>query len=218
MTVNVRTGWNYLLLSPVPWGGHPGAATGEKHGPLVLPSWRDLNPKNTFIKRLFRKPLSSQINHQLLYTYLNPKKLALGKGDDGVVPTSSQLRLEALRQSAGQFGFNNTHTGVLTDEDAIEHIIKSIGEVKSVFPQSHLKVLTSGGYDVDLGNHYTEKEKYYIRIMGKYLYGLASGTLNTLGSSELERFVEVAQGKAKAKSDPETAWLKFVKDYPQYRR
>jgi len=209
-----RVGLLITIASPL--GGHPSAAAGEKRAPLVLPSWRDLNPESTFIKHLFRKSLPSGVSHHLMYTYLNPKKLAQGKGDDGVVPTSSQLRPGAERQSTQQFGFNNSHTGVLRDEDAIERIIQSISKVKSVNPESHLKILMAGGYDVDLDNHYSAKEKHYIRSMGKYLYALASGTLYTLGSPVLERFVEVARGKAKAKSDPETAWIKFVSDYPQY--
>ena len=45
---------------------------------------------------------------------------------------------------------------------------------------------------------------------------LANGTLDPLGDPILEHFVLAVQGEAKAKTDPETAWLKFIQDYPHY--
>lgn len=60
-----------MIIIDTPFFGHPAAASGEKHGLLVLPSWRDLNPESQFIKELFRKPLPKTIEHQLLYAYAN---------------------------------------------------------------------------------------------------------------------------------------------------
>ncbi len=71
---------------------------------------------------------------------------------------------------------------------------------------------------MDLDDSYSEKDKHYIRTMGKYLYAVASGKLEYSGSPSLERFVEVAQGKASARTDVETAWSKFIEDYPRYRK
>ncbi len=43
----------HLFVSmATPFGGHAAAAIGEKHGLIVLPSWRDLNPENSFIGNL----------------------------------------------------------------------------------------------------------------------------------------------------------------------
>ncbi len=205
-----------LITIASPLSGHPAAAKGEKHGPLVLPSWRDLNPASPFMERLFRKPLPPDVRHQLLYTYGNPKKSQRGENSDGVVPLSSQLNPVAQRQASGQFGFNSSHAGVLQDKDAIRHVVDAISRVKSPFPESHIKVLKRGGYDVDLDEDYSKKEKHYIRTMGKYLYAVASGRLEYLGSPTLERFVKVAQGEVKAKTDVEGAWSKFIVDYPRY--
>ena len=206
-----------LITIATPFGGHPGAAMSENGGPLVLPSWRDLNPEGMFIKRLFRKPLPSQIGHQLFYTYGNPETLKLGENSDGVVPLSSQLRPVAQRQATEQFGFNSSHAGVLKDEDVIQHIIQSISQVRSDdYPESHINALIAGGFDVDLDTSYTDKEKYFIRTRGKFMLLLANGTLGTLGDPVLEHFVQVARGKAKARTDPETAWIKFSQEYPQF--
>ncbi len=207
-----------LITIASPLGGHPAAATGEKRGPLVLPAWRDLNPASSFINRLFRKPLPSHVKHQLLYTYGNPGKLNRGENSDGVVPLSSQLIPVAQRQASVQFGFNSSHAGVLKDKDTIRHVVTAISQVKSPFPESHIKVLMRGGYDVDFNDSYSEKDKHYIRTMGKYLYAVAGGKLEYSGSPSLERFVEVAQGKASARTDVETAWSKFIEDYPRYRK
>ncbi|MGI9294128.1 MAG: alpha/beta fold hydrolase, partial [Pseudomonadales bacterium] len=205
-----------LITIASPLGGHPAAAKGAKHGPLVLPSWNDLNPASPFMNRLFHKPLPPHVKHQLLYAYGNPKKQKRGENSDGVVPLSSQLNPVAQRQATEQFGFNSSHAGVLKDDDAIRHVVKAISQVKSDFPESHIKILMNGGYDIDLDDSYSEKEKYYIRTMGKYLYSVVSGRLEYLGNPTLERFVKVSQGKAKAKTDVERAWSKFVKDYPRY--
>jgi pimeloyl-ACP methyl ester carboxylesterase len=205
-----------LITIASPLGGHPGAAMGEEHGPLVVPSWRDLNPDGAFIKRLYRKPLPAEVSHHLLYTYGNPETLKFGENSDGVVPLSSQLHPVAQDQAAEQFGFNSSHTGVLQDEEAIQHIVQSISRMKSPYPESHIEANIAGGYDVVLGEGYTAKEKYFIRTRGKYMSLLADGTLDTLGEPTLEHFVEVAQGRAEARTDAETAWLKFSRDYPNY--
>ncbi|MDH3465690.1 MAG: alpha/beta hydrolase [Gammaproteobacteria bacterium] len=200
-----------------PFGGHPSAAKGEKHGLLVLPSWRDLNPEGIFVDRLFRKPLPLHVNHQLLYAYGNPEKLKLGENSDGVVPLSSQLHPVAQRQSTGQFGINSSHTDVLKDEGAIRHVIESIHQVKNIYPESHIEILMTGGYDVGFDSSYSDREKYFIRKMGRYLSALANGILDSLGDPLLEHFVMASQGKVQAKTDPEVAWLKFIKDYPHYK-
>ena len=203
-----------LITISSPLGGHPSAAMGEEYGPLVVPSWRDLNPDGSFIKRLYRKPLPSHVSHQLLYTYANPETLKLGENSDGVVPLASQLHRDAQSQATEQFGFNSSHTGVLQDEDAIQYIVRSIGRMKSPYPESHIQASIAGGYDIVLGEGYTDKEKYFIRTRGKYMSLLADGTLDTLGDKTLENCVAVAQGRAR--TDAETAWLKFSQEYPRY--
>jgi pimeloyl-ACP methyl ester carboxylesterase len=205
-----------LITIASPLGGHPGAAKGEEYGPLVVPSWRDLNPQGAFIKSLYRKPLPSHVSHHLLYTYANPDTLKLGENSDGVVPLSSQLHPVAQSQATEQFGFNSSHTGVLQDEDAIRHIVQLIGRMKSPYPDTHIEAAMAGGYDVVLDESYTDKEKYFIRTRGKYMSMLAEGALGTVDIPTLEHFVAVAQGRARAKTDAETAWVKFSQDYPRY--
>ena len=92
--------------------------------------------------------------------------IKMGENSDGVVPLSSQLHPPAQKEARRQFGFNSGHTGVLKNADAIQHIIKSIGNVKSTIPESHMKIYVTGGYDVDLDDSYSDRGKYVIRAVG----------------------------------------------------
>ena len=103
---------------------------------MVLPSWRDLDPGGQFIGKLFRKPLPTSVHHQLLYTYANPAKFKPNENSDGVVPLFSQLHLLAQKESSKNIGFNSNHTGILKDDVAIDHIIKSFQAGSRYFCES----------------------------------------------------------------------------------
>ncbi len=197
-----------------PFGGHPAAASGEKHGIIVLPAWRDVNPDNRFIKELYRKPLPESVNHHLIYAYHNPDTLKLSDNSDGVVPLSSQLHPEAQKQSHAQFGFNSGHTTILENEEMITHILDRMGKVKNLFPEEHLQVLFDGGYDVDLSDDYGPIVQYFIRYYGKYTMAITNGTLKPF-YPEQEDFLRVARGEAPPTNEVEKGWLKFMKEYPE---
>ena len=201
-----------------PFSGHPAAASGEKHGLIVLPSWRDLNPQNRFIKELFRKSLPETTEHQLLYAYDNPEVLKFSRNSDSVVPLSSQLRLEAQQQATGQLGFESSHTGILKNEEMIDHIFERMGRVKNFYPESHLAVLRRGGYEVKLTDDYSPLGQYVIHSLGRYWMALSSGALKPIIPVQ-EEFVRVIEGK-----DPPPQygavkdWLRFLKEYPEIDR
>jgi triacylglycerol esterase/lipase EstA (alpha/beta hydrolase family) len=197
-----------------PFGGHPDAASSVKHAPMVLQSWRDLDPNGQFINQLFRKPLPESVQHQLLYTYANPDTLKLGENSDGVVPLYSQLLPVAQIQSSKNFGFNSSHTSVLKDTSAINHIINSFQSVKGLYSEPHVRAMQLGGYDVELSDGYNNQEKYLITVLGKYLAALSEGKLVAETPFE-EHFIEVFQGSAEASRIAEKAWLKFTEEYPQ---
>jgi len=202
-----------LITVASPFGGHPDATSGVKNAPMVLPSWRDLDPDGQFVRELFRKPLADSIQHLLLYAYANPDTLKLGKNSDGVVPLDSQLHPVAQNQSSRNIGFNSSHTGILKNEAAIDYIIKSIQSVKEFYPEAYVRVMQSGGYDVDLGNGYSNREKYVIKVLGKYLAALSEGILEPITPFQ-RHFIAATQGKAEATHFAEKAWLKFVEEYP----
>ena len=205
-----------LITMASPFGGHPAAASGEKHGLIVLPSWRNLNPTSTFIANLYRKPLPDFVHHELIYAFQNPETIKLGENSDGVVPLSSQLDPRAQSQASGQFGFDSTHTGILASDEVAARILKLMDSVKNPFPPSHLRVLHEGGYDIDLGANYSPLAAYLIRTNGKYLMALSDGTLTPF-SPEQSRFVELVRGERPAENEVEKDWLRFIEEHPELR-
>lgn len=207
-----------LLISiATPFGGHPAAASGEKYGLIVLPSWRDLNPENRFIKELFRNSLPETIDHQLLYAYDNPEILKISKNSDGVVPLSSQLRLEAQQQATGQFGFESSHTGILENEKMIDHIFERMERIKNFYPEPHLEILRRGGYEVKLTDDYSPVSQYIIHSQGRYWMAVSNGTLKPF-FPEQERFLRVIKGEESPKYEVVKDWLRFLKEYPEIDR
>ena len=202
-----------FITIATPFGGHAAAASGEEHGLLVLPSWRDLNPDSPFITNLYKNALPDGVHHELLHAFRNDGAIKLGQNSDGVVTLASQLYPPAQQQSDAQFGFDNTHTEILHNEEAIAHILSKISNVKSVFPETHLHVLAQGGYDVPLGEDYTPRAKYMVRSIGVYLMALTKGTILPFHPEE-EYFIEVLNGEQPPINEFQTAWLRFIEEYP----
>ncbi len=202
-----------LITIASPLAGHP-AARHSSQGPVVLPSWRDINPESKFMKNLRRKKLPGDLQYHLIYAYANTSSVKLGENSDGVVPLSSQLCSEAQDESTMQYGFNDSHTGVLSNPQAIRRILKLIEEVKSPFPEDHLRELFKGGYQVDLGDDYPPIGKYCIRMVGHWMDALASGTITPIHPFQAH-FVEVFRGQESPDNPVERAWAKFIKDYPE---
>ncbi|WP_163338890.1 DUF413 domain-containing protein [Desulfopila sp. IMCC35008] len=211
-----RSGDNKVMLFvsiATPFGGHPAAASGEKHGLIVLPAWRDVNPSSPFIRDLYRKPLPDSFNHQLIYAYQNPDILKIRENSDGVVPLSSQLHPIAQQQSKGQFGFDSSHTSILEDEEMIAYLLNRITEVRNIFPEEHLQYLIDGGYDVYLSDDYSPDVQYIIHNYGKYFMAVTDGSLKPF-YPEQEYFLKVTKGEAPAITEIDKGWLKFLRDYP----
>ena len=214
-----RSGENQVRLfvsMATPFGGHSAAAAGEKHGLIVLPSWRDLNPENSFITNLYRKPLPEFVHHELIYAYQNPNAIKLGENSDGVVALTSQLHPQAQRQAGGQFGFDNTHTDILDSEEVAAHIRINMDKVENAFPPAQLQIIRQGGYAVTLGDEYSPLAQYSIHNYGKYLMALTNGALTTFHPEE-ERFIAVVNGEKSPRDGAEKGWLRFLKEHPEFR-
>jgi hypothetical protein len=203
-----------LVTIASPFGGHPAAASGEKHSLIVLPSWRDVNPQSRFIKELFRTPLPASIEYQLYYAYDNPATVKFSKNSDGVVPLASQLRLEAQQQATGQLGFESSHTGILEDTLMIDHLLERMDRVENSIPESHLEVLRRGGYDVELSDDYSPRSQYVVHNLGRYWMAVTNGTLKPF-NPEQEAFLRVVRGEEAPEHEVVKDWLRFLKEYPE---
>jgi pimeloyl-ACP methyl ester carboxylesterase len=194
-----------------PFGGDPAARRGAANAPIVPPAWRDLDPDGPFIGGLFRRPLPSATEHQLIYAYRNRDDIA--RGSDGVVPLERQLPAAAMNGATRVQGFKAEHTAILTDRTAVDAITALIARVQSPLPADHLNLLRAGGFGVTLGDDYTARERFLLGTYGRYLRALANGALEPL-YPEQRHFIEVMQGRAAPANDAESGWLKFRADHP----
>lgn len=201
-----------LITIATPFGGHPGAAR-SRNAPVVIPSWRDLDPQSRFIRELHSRPLPASLRHHLFYAFGDERSVRVGETSDGVVPLSSQLDPAAQRESAVQFGFNATHVGVLNDPALIERVLQVIAEVKAPFPDDHMREFARGGYNLPLGDRYSAREAYFIRELGRYMDALVSGRIAPIHPSQ-EHFIKACRGEVPATEEVEIAWAKMNRDFP----
>lgn len=197
-----------------PFGGHPAAAMGVKHGIMVLPAWRNLNPDGEFIQQLFRRPLPESIDYQLMYTFGNSRTLKMGENSDGVVPLSSQLRHEAQIEAKEQFGFDAGHTDILHDRTLIDHLLTRVGKVKTIFPDNHMQAIFRGGFDLPLEN-YSSITQYLIRNYGHYLVEFSNGKLEPISESQRD-FLNLLGKKRPPKNQTEREFMRFKAEFPNY--
>jgi pimeloyl-ACP methyl ester carboxylesterase/uncharacterized protein YifE (UPF0438 family) len=205
-----------LITVASPLGGIPSARNATQ-APVVLPSWRDLNPDGSFIAGLQRKALPAETKYHLLFAHGNEHGIKLGANSDGVVPLASQLHRKAQKEAAGQFGIDDTHTGILRNSEAIREILRISGEVPAPFPEPYMEELRKGGYAVELGADYTPLEAFMIHNLGYFMEALATGTLPAIHPIQ-EHFVRASRGEVQPNQPIEIAWQKFTRDYPDRRR
>ncbi|WP_416308699.1 esterase/lipase family protein [Neptunicella sp. SCSIO 80796] len=195
-----------------PLGGNLAAAAGEKHGLLVLPAWRDLNPDNRFIQQLYRQPLPEFVNHQLFYAYRNSNILKLGENSDGVVSLSSQLHPEAQKQANRTFGFDSGHVDILSNEKMTILLLDLIGSVHGIFSEQSMAALVDGGFEIQLSDNYSPTTRHLIHYAGKYLTMLVYGLIEPMQSQK--HFILAAQGEVQATTDLEKEFIMFMQEYP----
>ncbi|MBW1671250.1 MAG: alpha/beta hydrolase [Deltaproteobacteria bacterium] len=94
-----------------PMDGMPSASAGVKHSPIVVPSWRDVEPESSFLCDIHTWNWPQDIPYHLVISYTT------GESSDGVVPLQSQVPLKVQSESTGMYVFNNDHVGTLSDRD-----------------------------------------------------------------------------------------------------
>ena len=202
-----------LITVASPLGGHPAAAMSSQ-GPMVLPSWRDVDPNSEFMQRLRRKKLPDGLEYHLIYAFGNESMVKLGDNSDGVVPLASQLCSRAQDESTAQHGFNDTHTGILKNREAIKRLLGVLETVKAPIPEDHMNEFMKGGYQVTLSDDYPPLGKYLITHFGHWLEALATGRIAPMDQYNTH-FVQVCRGEASPDTPIEEAWVRFVKEYPE---
>ncbi|MCA8974474.1 MAG: DUF413 domain-containing protein [Planctomycetes bacterium] len=191
-----------------PLGGHPAAAAGERHGLIVVPSWRSLAPESDFVRALYRRALPAAVDHHLLFAF-HDDGLRFGDNSDGVVPLRSQLRPEAQAEAVLLRGFDATHAGILQDERALAFVVDDIHAVHIDFPPDHTAWLLRGGFACPEALEIDPLARHMIVTVGQYLRALAKGELEPIDDQQ-RRFVAAVRGRGPITEAMERAWLAFV--------
>ncbi len=127
-----------LVTISTPWLGHDGAALAARFVPLSVESWADIATGSAYLKSLFEsdsgQPLSlpTGTHHHLIFSYKH-RWAAFGSPHDEVVTVESQLSRSAQEQAQRVYGFEATHTEVLTNPgtaDLLNQILTAEIEVR----------------------------------------------------------------------------------------
>jgi len=94
-----------------PMNGMAAAASGVKHSPIVVPSWRDVEPGSEFLQDLHTWNWPKKIPYHLVISYTD------GEDGDGVVQLQSQSQFKLQSEATRVHVFNNDHVGTLSDKD-----------------------------------------------------------------------------------------------------
>lgn len=94
-----------------PMNGMPAAASGVKHSPIVVPSWRDVEPGSEFLKDILSWDWPQSVPYYLVVSYMDDES------GDGVAPLQSQSLLKLQEESTRTYIFNNNHVEILSDDN-----------------------------------------------------------------------------------------------------
>ena len=97
-----------------PMNGMAAAASGVKHSPIVVPSWRDVEPGSAFLENLHTWNWPKEIPYHLVISYTD------GESGDGVVPLQSQSQPKLQSESTRMYIYNNDHVGTLSDKSFLQ--------------------------------------------------------------------------------------------------
>jgi pimeloyl-ACP methyl ester carboxylesterase len=116
---------NLLLVMTInsPMGGMPSASLGLD-APLMIQCWRDLAPDSEFLRELHSWNWPKSIPYHLVFSYKSRS------GDDGVVPLQSQIPLKLQQEAMHVNGFNNSHTGTLSDISFLRLLTETLASVQ----------------------------------------------------------------------------------------
>ncbi len=111
-----------------PWNGHDAAAVGVRRAPAVVPVWRDLAPGSHYLTSLFDIPLPEILIHHLLFGFKGKSGRYMDTSNDGTISLASQLRTEAQIDADTTRGFDESHVGILTNQDVIDWVNQLLDE------------------------------------------------------------------------------------------
>jgi uncharacterized protein (DUF2141 family) len=92
-----------------PMAGMAAAASGVKYSPIIVPSWRDVEPGSDFLQKLDNWQWPRELPYHLVISYID------GESGDGVVPLQSQAQGRLQAEATRLYIYNDDHTGTIND-------------------------------------------------------------------------------------------------------
>ena len=127
VTNNYKAGHRYIkhyVTISSPFGGMKFAESGVKHGPSVIPSWRDMVPGSEFQQEIFKTKLKGKIPYMLLYGNKATSSMVLPDENDGTVSVESVTRPDAVKDAIKVQSFDEDHVSILSNSE----VIKMVGD------------------------------------------------------------------------------------------
>lgn len=114
-----------LITLSSPWGGLSSAGFGVRMSPVVVESWRDIAVGSAYLSSLFvdgeggARNLPASTRHYLLFSY-RKSWTSFGRSGDAVTSVASQLPRTAQEQAYRVYGFDVSHSEILTSRGVSE--------------------------------------------------------------------------------------------------
>jgi len=105
-----------------PFGGQEFAAVGVKRSPVVVPSWRDIEPESEFLEEIFKDELLGDVDHMLLYGYKSSKSRSLPDENDGTLSVNSMTFEPAIEDAVKVEKYHDDHMSILSNRDVIREV------------------------------------------------------------------------------------------------
>ena len=116
-----------------PYGGHDAAKSGVEYAPVVVPSWRDVDPNSDFFDRLYQQPFPVNVPFHLFFGYHNDSAMKARECSDSTILLRSQLDHRAQESAVRVYGYDDTHTGILEDEEVMKKFNMILESVASQY-------------------------------------------------------------------------------------
>lgn len=106
-----------------PMAGMSAAGAGVRQSPIIVPSWRDVDPDGEFIQDLHEWNWPDGIPYHLIISYLDDN------ADDGVVPLASQAQPKLQTEASRIYLFQQEHSMIIDDDQfhiKVKEILSSL--------------------------------------------------------------------------------------------
>jgi pimeloyl-ACP methyl ester carboxylesterase len=143
----------FVSLS-TPWGGDNMAEYGVHQSPVVVPSWRDMQPDGEFIKSLYRMKMPGYVKFYMFYGYRGNRN-PFQHNNDGTMRLTSILDFRSQSEAKMNYAFHEDHASIAYSEAVLKQynaILSEYDEKPSARPhpsKGYLRIHFTYKYDLN---------------------------------------------------------------------